>query len=82
MVGWNEDNSGRKFILIDMDPTFFTFSIMYGMKGKGRKGEVAKEMQNYTWRKNIQDINKLDDIEKKICIEEVVKSIFGETVYD
>lgn len=44
MVGWNEDNSGRKFILIDMDPTFFTFSIMYGMKGKGRKGEVAKEM--------------------------------------
>lgn len=44
MIGFYEDNSSRKFILIKSGDIFFCFTMLYGVKNNGRRRQTAKEL--------------------------------------
>lgn len=79
MIGWNKDNSGRKFIFVKTNHSFFVFTMIYNMKGKGRKGEYARELLPYSMEKSLSSVNYLNDKEKQICVREVFREWYYET---
>ena len=78
MTGFYKDNSNRRFVFFKANDTLCSFSIMYGIKGKSRKGDYAKELLPFVKEKQLKSVNKLNSIEKAICIRQAFNEWFYE----
>ena len=76
---YDDDNkSGRKFIFIITNKVKFSFSIVYGMRGKGRKGRGVDDILSDSWKSKLEDVNNLSSKEKRICVKEMFNNWYYE----